>query len=228
MPRSPSLLAMLHGASGIAASEFDAEFDKGRLYLSGVSDAGVPVMVTRKQADGLGEGGEERYLRHLVFTLESAAACTTNGAEQWVWIIDLRGYSRANSPPISTSIATLKVFADHYPERLRRAYIVDAPGIFSLLWRAVSPFVHAATRAKIAFVTSAEYRAAVDAADGQKLLDLDKKCLGFSEFYRHWLQPYDAAAYRRLLRDVCRRPAEPSLKARAGQSVAVDAEAHAA
>jgi hypothetical protein len=48
------------------------------------------------------------------------------------------GYSRANSPPLSVSLATLRIFANQYPERLERVYFVDAPAVFSLLfggWR---------------------------------------------------------------------------------------------
>jgi hypothetical protein len=30
-----------------------------------------------------------------------------------VWILDMAGYTRANSPPISVSLATLRILADH-------------------------------------------------------------------------------------------------------------------
>ena len=46
----------------------------------------------------------------------------------------MAGMTRANSPPISVSLATLRIFADHYPECLHRCYFVDAPAIFGLLW----------------------------------------------------------------------------------------------
>lgn len=40
----------------------------------------------------------------------------------------------ANSPPLSVSLATLRVLADHYPERLAAALFVDAPPVFTWLW----------------------------------------------------------------------------------------------
>ena len=51
---------------------------------------------------------------------------------------------------------------DHYPERLNKAFLVDAPWLFLGAFKLISPFIDPVTRKKIVFVKgSAEKRAAV-------------------------------------------------------------------
>ncbi len=52
--------------------------------------------------------------RGLTLTLETCVRTMAHtGQHQWVWILDMKGYTRANSPPLSVSLATLRVLADH-------------------------------------------------------------------------------------------------------------------
>lgn len=76
------------------------------------------------------------------------------------------GYSRANSPPLSVTLATLRIFANHYPERLEQVIFVDAPAVFSLLCGAIKPFVDPVTARKVRFVKSPEFAAAAGKAGG--------------------------------------------------------------
>ena len=41
-----------------------------------------------------------------------------------------------------------EIFSSHYPGRLHRAYIVDAPVLFSYLWAAISFFLDKVTYEK--------------------------------------------------------------------------------
>jgi len=45
------------------------------------------------------------------------------------------GYSRISAPSPSGILATLKILADHYPERLAKAFIVDASSMFYYVWK---------------------------------------------------------------------------------------------
>ncbi len=45
------------------------------------------------------------------------------------------GYSRISAPSPSGILATLKILADHYPERLAKAFIVDASSMFYFVWK---------------------------------------------------------------------------------------------
>lgn len=76
----------------------------------------------------------EAGLKLLVYTIESAIREMPEGVSQMVWMIDFKGFSISNSPPISQCMEILNVLANHYPERLGLAFIIDTPFIFNVFW----------------------------------------------------------------------------------------------
>jgi hypothetical protein len=50
------------------------------------------------------------------------------------------GFFRSASAFLNLLMGTLKIVADYYPGRLHRAFVIDPPSLFSVLWkvRAVS------------------------------------------------------------------------------------------
>lgn len=44
-------------------------------------------------------------------------------------------YSPSNAPPLSTTISVLQMLANHYPERLHKAYVVNAPSVFQIAYK---------------------------------------------------------------------------------------------
>jgi hypothetical protein len=87
-----------------------------------------------------------------VFNLEKATEsmrlrCDT--VEKVVLLIDYEGFSLWNAPPMKTSMDTLHILQNHYPERLFRAYFINPPWIFNAFWNAISPFVDPVTKDKI-------------------------------------------------------------------------------
>ena len=67
-------------------------------------------------------------------------------------LIDFTGWTIATAPPMKTSRETLSILQDHYPERLAVAVCYNAPLIFALFWKAISPFIDPETYRKIRFV----------------------------------------------------------------------------
>lgn len=53
--------------------------------------------------------------------------------------------------------AFLDVSAKHYPERLGKFFVVGAPGVFNMLWRAIRGMVDPNTKEKIMFLPYAAF-----------------------------------------------------------------------
>lgn len=76
------------------------------------------------------------------------------GVHQIVLIMDFTLYNEAQSTPMSVAIETIKILTAHYPERLARAYIVNAPIGMRLFLNLVWPFLDDRTRNKVRMVTT--------------------------------------------------------------------------
>lgn len=73
-------------------------------------------------------------------------------ASQWVWVSDLHGFSPMKDLDPRVARAFIGLLGTHYPERLARFVVVDAPALFSALWSALKRHVCDDTARKIAFV----------------------------------------------------------------------------
>ncbi|KAH8057671.1 hypothetical protein JL722_6762 [Aureococcus anophagefferens] len=124
----------------------------GKTYVSpGVDRAGRTTVIMRSRHENTHD--HDGNVANLVYHLERAVKKTTAGPEEkWNLMIDFEGYSLRNAPPMKTSKATLKAVQDYYPERLHKAYLVDAPWIFNAFFKLISPFIDPVTKAKIVFV----------------------------------------------------------------------------
>lgn len=129
------------------------ECSTGKAFISPFFDNdGRPIMVMRNRLEN--SVSHEGNILNLVYLLErGCAAARVAGVEKWTLIIDFNGYSMRNAPPLKTSKATLSIMQNHYPERLHRSFMLDAPWLFSGVWAALSPFIDPVTRAKICFVS---------------------------------------------------------------------------
>lgn len=99
----------------------------------------------------------DRYLRYLIFTMEVAIAAMPPGVTQWVLIVDTGGYSKIRAPWTSGILTSLKILADHYPERLAKAFIVDAPAMLYYVWKGICTFFDNSASGKFSFSYSRNY-----------------------------------------------------------------------
>eukprot|EP00439_Symbiodinium_sp_Y106_P055414 s3395_g7.t1 len=85
--------------------------------------------------------------------LASRAARGAEGgfAESWVLICDFHGYSWFVDTDPRAAIFAARLLA-HYPERLGRCLLVDAPSVFSGTWSAVRRILNEVTASKVQFV----------------------------------------------------------------------------
>ncbi|PXF48612.1 CRAL-TRIO domain-containing protein T23G5.2 [Gracilariopsis chorda] len=145
------------------------ELAKRNMFLAAKSDGATPpspVLILRKRGDAFDKGDFEEYRRAFFFTLD----CTARIADaelaiqdpikqqtgQWVLVMDMAGYSSKNSPPLSVSLETMRIFQNHFPERAKRIVIIDAPNAFAILWRMLSPFIESVTREKFMFLSRSQ------------------------------------------------------------------------
>lgn len=111
------------------------------------------------------------------YVLEKAIACTerrTNGELSSIILsADLSNFQKWQAPPLSCTREMLDVLQNHYPERMHRIYVVNAPVLFWGLWNIVKPFVDPNTKAKLQFVSSMEHAVEKDHAMPYQRVDAD-------------------------------------------------------
>lgn len=132
------------------------ENETGKIYCRGYDKCGRAVLYLTPGR----ENSDDEYdnMRHLVYHLERAIACTRreSGREKVCIVIGYEGFRLSNAPPMSTTKHTLAILQGHYPERMHRAYICDPPFVFRSFWKIIKMFVDPSTLEKIAFCTGKE------------------------------------------------------------------------
>jgi hypothetical protein len=70
------------------------------------------------------------------------------GQETFYAIADLEGFSMANFSLSQMKIA-ISILQNHYPERLGRIFVINAPFVFTAAWRLIQPLLDERTKNKI-------------------------------------------------------------------------------
>lgn len=138
----------------ISFNEIKSVAETGKLYNHGCDKSGRPIVIMVPARENSKDYAQN--LRYVVYTIERAVAAMPPGVEQMALLIDFKGYSRHNAPPLNVSLETLNILSNHYPERLGLALMVDSPWLFSLAWKAISPFINPRTHSKIHFLSGDE------------------------------------------------------------------------
>lgn len=121
----------------------------GKIYVRGFDNEGRAAMYMRPQNENTHV--ELDNMRHLVYNLERARACTRkrSGLEKIVLMIDYEGFRIRDSPPMSTTRYTLNILQNHYPECMYKSYIMNAGVVFRTFYGIVKPFLDPVTKEKI-------------------------------------------------------------------------------
>mmetsp|Transcript_26137 Transcript_26137/g.57575 ORF Transcript_26137/g.57575 Transcript_26137/m.57575 type:complete len:283 (-) Transcript_26137:41-889(-) len=191
------------GVARVTEDHFEtiaSESDSGKFFVSPFFDNdGRPVVIMRNRLEN--SRSHDGNVLNLVYQLErGCTAARAAGVEKWTLIIDFKGYSISNAPPLKTSRATLSIMQDHYPERLHRCFMLDAPWLFSGAWAAISPFIDAVTSAKICFVSGTMEEGSDRAALLQESFKLSslEECVGGTSKWTYSAEEYlreDRARY---------------------------------
>jgi hypothetical protein len=86
-------------------------------------------------------------------------ACSEKvGAQSVIATVDFNGFATWQAPPIRLAKEAIAMMTDHYPERLHRVYLVDAPIAFRIIWTILKPFIDPVTKKKFQFITGDEQK----------------------------------------------------------------------
>jgi hypothetical protein len=152
----------------------------GKIYVRGYDAEGRAYLYMRPARQNT--HNERDNMRHLVWNLEKAVACTRRKSAELMQqrqqqqqqiqdgggdddgtrrrlplekinlIIDYHGFTLRNAPSMSASKYTLDILQKYYPERMHRAYCVNAPRVFQTFYAFIRAFIDPATKEKIVFV----------------------------------------------------------------------------
>ena len=149
--RQSQQLLLNHLATTIAH-----ENSTGKIYCRGYDHCGRSILYLTPGREN--STNELDNMRHLVYHLERAIACTArkSGRTKVCIVIGYQGFTLRNAPPMSTVRHTLTILQNHYPERMYRAYICDPPLVFRTFWSIIHHFVDPTTLEKIAFCAGKE------------------------------------------------------------------------
>jgi len=135
----------------ITSKEMENEGKTGKIYISGYDHFGRPVMIMDSSVQNT--DSQKEQLRYLTFNLEKVDRMMKNGVEKYVLFIHLELFEWRSSPPIKTSLETVRILLDRYPEFLGHCVVFKPPKIFSKLWSLCQPLVDQHTRSKMIFLT---------------------------------------------------------------------------
>lgn len=103
----------------------------------------------------------------------------TGISDQTCAIIDLNGMSKSqfNTATLSFLKAVSKINQDYNPELMGKMFIINAPMMFSVIWRIVKVFLHERTRAKISIIRGPGIAEMLEVIDAESLPEfLGGKC----------------------------------------------------
>ena len=125
--------AIVQSCSGNAPNEMtpiiQKENETCKLYVRGYDQQGRALLYMRPAQENTQDAVNN--MRHLVWNLEKAIACSAQRGQRKVCIvIDYDGFLLRHSPSLSTSRYTLDILQKHYPERMHKAYVCNPPFVF--------------------------------------------------------------------------------------------------
>ena len=97
--------------------------------------------------------------KHMVYAIENAVKAMLHydrqnnriGDGKWIWMLDYAGFGIKNCS-VAQSKAPLAIMQNHYPERLHKVVMLNAPWIFGTFLPLLKPFIDAKTYEKATFI----------------------------------------------------------------------------
>ena len=130
------------GITNINTNEFSHMVKNGLGYVSTNLDQHGRSIVYVKVGRNVKMESNSLYQKLLMYTVERADRLSVErGTGEFVTIIDLDGFSFANSLPIPTVKECLNLLKHHYPYRLGGVFIINGSPAFNLMWSMLKPIL---------------------------------------------------------------------------------------
>ncbi|DBA95493.1 hypothetical protein WJX82_004560 [Trebouxia sp. C0006] len=152
----------------IEESEILPELEADKTFLQGCDKSGRPLTVCVIKKHNKSKRVLEQTKRYIAYSLDScihAVDLERNPTGKTSAIFDLRGlgFDAMDRPVLQ---AVFDLLQNHYPERLGKLWMYEAPTMFWTLWHLVSPLIDPETKQKVVFVSSksaiSEFQKAID------------------------------------------------------------------
>ena len=140
----------------ITTAQLRNSLPSGCWRFAGFARGGEPVLSVRTELWNPEDYDMEEYIRYLAWCLLQAEQVQGEGVSRNVVIFDVAGWKLSHVAYLSyiKELATLQ--ANHNPERLAKAFLVNVPWIFHAAWAVIRPWLDAKTADKVVLDPTAE------------------------------------------------------------------------
>ena len=134
----------------VTQADVSIALPSGCWRLLGATEGGFQVLFIQLGLWNPDKYDTEEYGRYANYFLE--AMCKLG--ERFIVIFDMKGWKLSHAWHMKKIARLVSTLQDHYPERLEKALLMRAPGIFAGAWTVIKGFIDPVTVKKVAFVSS--------------------------------------------------------------------------
>ncbi|BBN04121.1 hypothetical protein MPTK1_3g02130 [Marchantia polymorpha subsp. ruderalis] len=134
-------------------ADLPTELDAKKSYWIEQDKKGRPVLLTLGRNHVYNKQDPGEFTRFLVYALDKAIAGAPPNTHNFLTVVDLKGIGVKNLDSKSLLVA-FEVLQNHYPDRIDKIFMVNAPLIFNGLWKVVSKLIDEGTKKKIIFLNN--------------------------------------------------------------------------
>ncbi|KAI9164492.1 hypothetical protein H9P43_008351 [Blastocladiella emersonii ATCC 22665] len=183
------------GESLIDPSQF-----QGKAYFYKNDKVGRPVIYINARLHNKSAQSEAMLQRHTVYLMETARLVLPPGIETVTIVFNLTGFGLSNMDQGMVQFL-VSCLQNYYPESLGTCLIVNAPWVFSGIWKIIKPWLDPVVQAKIFFAKSTELGQYIDEANLPADVLADPTAAGTYAFKYTEPTPAEIDAHRARLAD---------------------------
>ena len=132
----------------------EKQMNRPTLFVRGYdkNDRSIMSIITRETP----QFHAEYFIWMHIYMIERAIACTerksNDNEEKIIIFFDMHKFHESHRPSLSMTKKLIYILRDHYPERMLKMYVMEAPTVFRAIWNLIKHFIDPVTKEKIAFL----------------------------------------------------------------------------